>query len=348
MLTVATLYVDRINIYVYSDNIEIKGVNPLFRGFMRIVSKFFQQAETNPPLFWNGIIVAISLFILIPALLIDPRQVTNSPIWLKPIKFALSTSTYSFTLVWILQYIRGKEKAVRRLSWIITIMLTIENLAIYGQAFRGESSHFNITSPLNGMIFSIMGTAITILWFAHIVIAFYLFRQKIENKSLLESFRWGMGIAALGMILGFFMTAPRPDQIEAMKLGILKANGGHTFGAEDGGPGLPVLGWSTIAGDMRIPHFIGIHAMQLIPMLAVILGSLHISEMNIVRSIRNFSVFLIGLILILTAQALDGESLLNPSIKIQIGFYICTIGMLGSFIVPFFSKKVLKTSIKGA
>ncbi|AOP35522.1 hypothetical protein A0128_17755 [Leptospira tipperaryensis] len=315
---------------------------------MRIINKLFHQSKTNPPLFWNGIIVALSLFILLPALFIDQRLVTNAPIWLKPVKFAVSTSVYSFTLVWILQYIQGNEKTIQKLSWVITIMLIIENVAIYGQAFRGEPSHFNITSPLNGMIFSIMGTSITILWIAHIVIGFYLIRQKLENRALLESFRWGMGIAALGMILGFFMTVPRPEQIEAMKLGILKANGGHTFGGDDGGPGLPILGWSTIAGDMRIPHFIGIHAMQMIPMLALILGSLHIAETNIVRSIRNFSVFLTGLILILTVQALNGESILYPSLKIQIGFYVCGIGMFGSLILPILSKKNIKTSIKGA
>ncbi|MBM9500887.1 hypothetical protein JWG44_11565 [Leptospira sp. 201903071] len=315
---------------------------------MRIVDKLFQQSKTNPSLFWNGLIVALSLFFLLPALFIDQRLVTNSPIWLKPIKFALSTSVYSFTLVWILQYIQGNEKTIRKLSWVITTMLIIENVAIYGQAFRGEPSHFNITSPLNGIIFSVMGTAITILWFAHIGIAFYLIRQKLENKPLLESFRWGMGIAALGMILGFFMTVPRPEQIEAMKLGILKANGGHTFGAEDGGPGLPILGWSTIAGDMRIPHFIGIHAMQTIPMLALILGSFNVFETNIVRSIRSFSVFLTGLILILTLQALSGESVVYPTFQIQIGLYVCGIGMLGSIILPFLSKKNIKTSIKGA
>ncbi|MBM9579485.1 hypothetical protein JWG45_20275 [Leptospira sp. 201903070] len=315
---------------------------------MRIIGALFKHSQTNPPLFWNGILVMLSLFFLLPAFFIDQRQVTNAPVWLKPIKFALSTSVYSFTLVWILQYIKGHEKTIRNLSWVITIMLMIEDVAIYGQAFRGEPSHFNITSPLNGMIFSLMGTAITILWFSHILIAFYLLRLKSENKPLLESFRWGMAIAALGMIIGFFMTIPKPEQIEAMKLGILKSNGGHTFGAEEGGPGLPILGWSTIAGDMRIPHFIGIHAMQMIPMIALILGTFNFPERNIVRSIRSFSVFLTGLILLLTLQALNGESILYPSLQIQIGLYVSGFGMIGSIILPFLIKKNIKTSLKGA
>ncbi|PKA02444.1 hypothetical protein CH375_23075, partial [Leptospira ellisii] len=80
---------------------------------MRILGAFYRVSKNNPPLFWNGLVNLIVLFALVPAFFLDSRTVTGVPVWLKPIKFAVSVSAYSFTLVWILGYVRGREKLIR-------------------------------------------------------------------------------------------------------------------------------------------------------------------------------------------------------------------------------------------
>ena len=81
------------------------------------------------------------------------------------------------------------------------------------------------------------------------------------------------------------------------------------MGAPDGGPGLPGTGWSREHGDLRVPHFLGLHAMQVLPLLALALGRRRWPETTRVRLTLTAAASYALLFALLLWQALRGQPL---------------------------------------
>ena len=171
--------------------------------------------------------------------------------YIKPFKFFSSVWIFCWTMGWYLHYLNAPGKA-RVYSWMVVIVMIYELFVITWQAANGRLSHFNITTPLYGILFTLMGVAISVLaaWTLYIGILF--FRKKGFN--LPEAYVWGI---RLGIVL--FV-------IFSFEGGFMAQRLSHTVGSPDGGPGLPVLNWSTAFGDLRVAHFFGIHSLQILPL----------------------------------------------------------------------------------
>ncbi|GGN27893.1 hypothetical protein GCM10011609_83510 [Lentzea pudingi] len=254
------------------------------------------------PLVLFGWTMAILIPVALIGLLVDDRTVVNSPIWLKPLKFAVSLTIYAFTLAWLLTYL----KKFQRVGWwagtVLAVAGALEMVVIVGQVLRGRRSHFNFETPLDTALFSIMGSTIVVLWVTHAVVAVLLWRTKIENEALSWSIRLGLVISFLGLGVGFLMTQPKPGQ--ALDGGTL---GAHTVGAPDGGAYMALTGWSTEHGDLRVGHFVGMHALQVLPVVIALLGARANTKLAWVVS-GSF----LGIFLLVTWQALRGQSLVQP------------------------------------
>lgn len=246
-------------------------------------------------------------------LVLDSRLLLGEPVWLKPVKFYASLALYNATLLYVLAFIPERPRFVRRVGAILSACGAVEMVCITLQAARGVRSHFNLATPFDMVLFRIMGVVIVALWVTTLVLALALLRTKLENRALASALRMGVAIALVGMGLGFFMTAPHGAQLEVLASGRQPLEmGAHTFGAADGGPGLPLVGWSLTAGDMRPAHFLGLHAMQALPVLAVLLARRRVrSEPHERAWVRAVGVAWLGLTLVLGLQALRGQPVVH-------------------------------------
>lgn len=273
------------------------------------------RARHHGPLLVLALAMVVLVLISTAGVLLDPRELLGAPVWAKPLKFSLSVLIYAVSLAWLLPLLeRG-----RRLAWwagtATAVLLGVEMVIIVGTAAAGVRSHFNVSSPLATTLWSVMGTSIAGAWVAALLVAALLFRARLGDRGRTLAVRAGLLIALLGMALGFLMTIPTDQQLA----GFEGVAGAHTVGGPDGGAGLPLVGWSTEAGDLRIPHFVGMHALQVLPLTALLL-ELAARRVSALRResaraglLRVGTALYLGVLALLTVQALAGQPLLRPS-----------------------------------
>ena len=250
----------------------------------------------------------------VAGIFLDPRLVTGAPVWLKPAKFAISTAIFALSLAWLFRYMTLSRALKRGVALLLSSILVLEVGLIDVQAWRDVASHFNVDSRADSIIYSVMGTAIGILWATTIGLTVALFRQHFADTAWGLALRYGMLISVVGAGLSGFMVRPTPEQSAAIAGHVAPGSlGAHTVGAPDGGPGIEAVGWSKQHGDLRIPHFFGLHALQILPFLAFAIRRRSLASVQQqVRMVLSAAASYAALLGILTWQALRGQSISEP------------------------------------
>jgi len=271
-------------------------------------------ARPHRPLLALAIAMAVGAAFCVVALLVDPRELGGQPVWAKPLKFCLSIAVYALTLAWLIGLLPRRRRLGRILGTVAAAGLVIEMVVIGGAAAVGAASHFDVSTPLHSAMWTTMAVSIVVVWLATLVLALLLARVPLGDAALTVAVRAGLVIGLVGMALAFLMTGPTADQISDYQ-GVV---GAHAVGVPDGGTGLPLLGWSTTGGDLRIPHFVGMHALQGLPLLAISLRLLGrrvpLLAYSAVRArlLVLASVGWAGVVAITCWQALRGQSIIAP------------------------------------
>ena len=269
--------------------------------------------HTSPPLTAVGLLMLVAAVASAVGILVDPRTITGAPAWLKPFKFALSTTIYSLTLAWVFGWLSDWPRMRRIVGWTTAIVFVLEVAIIDAQAWRGTTSHFNAATTLDTMLYSVMGTAIFLQTLISVAVAVALWRQRFTDRPLGWALRLGMTLTIAGALTGALMTRPTTEQLaKARAGGHITIVGAHSVGGADGGPGVPVTGWSREHGDVRVPHFIGLHAIQALALMAVGLRRWRRPEAVRVRAVLVAAASYASLFVVLLWEALRGQSVVAP------------------------------------
>lgn len=280
-----------------------------------------------------GLFHLVLIPLLVVGMVLDPKVITGANAWIKPLKFAISLPIYSFTLTWLLTYIQGRRRLVQWIASVTGIVAIIETVLITLQVIRGTTSHFNVGTAFDAAVFSTMGIAITLVAVMNLLMVILLSMQRLGNPVFATALCFGVLISFVGMLVAYLMTAgPTPTQLAALEAGgDVTLIGAHSVGVEDGSPGLPLVGWSTVGGDLRVPHFVGLHGIQVLPLLGLLFtrrGTRCFTQGQRTGFIWALGLGYVGWIVLLTWQALRGQSIVMMDAQTGLAYLLLLGGML--------------------
>lgn len=214
---------------------------------------FFQALyQKNPALFWFGMLCMLGAIICAILTTRTSIQVNNINAYIKPMKFFLSVSIYAFTMAWYCSYLNNFNTTL--FNWAVIILLGFELVYIVLQAAKGQRSHYNLSTPFYSAMYSLMALAATLitLYTAYIGVLFFTNKFPELPTYYMWAIRLGIIIFVIFSFEGFVMGSRLS----------------HTIGGADGSKGIWLLNWSKTLGDARVAHFMGMHSLQVIPLLS--------------------------------------------------------------------------------
>jgi hypothetical protein len=265
----------------------------------RISQLWLGFAGREPLLVATGIVFLLAMIPTGIAYAVDDRTLLGANVWLKPLKFEFSLALFAFTLVWFMPLVSGAFRRSflgRYAVWAFVALTPIELAYIVYRASLAEASHFNNATPATTIAYALMGIAAVLFTLTAPALAIGIARR--DAKPIDPAYRLAV---ILGLVLTFLLGG-----IEGI---VMSTGGGHNVGIPlAGDAGIPIFGWLRTAGDLRVAHFLGIHAQQAIPIFGAISVALFAARAR--PAVVAFALLYVLLVGVTVIQALLGRPLL--------------------------------------
>jgi hypothetical protein len=244
------------------DRAITKTFSEIIHGLRKDIHSWYQlhrRNNTTNVLVWTIYLQLMLMAVLLILLPFDTVQVGGRYSLIKPLNFSMSMAMYLATIVILLDYLRASMWWKKVISWGVSICILIAITCITMQALRGTASHFNNSTPFDSTVSSLMDIVDPLNGaFVVVLLIFALQSRYNVSRSSQLGIVFGILLFLAGCIIG----------------GVMVAHGQSVVGVAPGGPGLPVVNWSTKGGDFRVAHFLGIHALQVLPIAGWLIGQM--------------------------------------------------------------------------
>ncbi|WP_026707458.1 hypothetical protein [Flavobacterium frigidarium] len=257
----------------------------MIEGFIGFIKELKVR---NDALFYFGLLCLLLSVICIVLTKTTSTQLHGVNAWFKPFKFAVSLGLYSWTMAWYCHYL--SDFNTTPFNWTVIILFGLELLYIIFQASKGQLSHYNTSTPTYSLLYSLMGLVAAVVTLYTACIGLLFFTQSFPE--LPSYYVWSIRLGILIFVVFSF------------EGGLMGSRMNHSVGAINDNSNMWLIGWSKTVGDLRVAHFIGMHALQLLPLLSFYIFKN--TKATIIISI------LYGLLAVSTlVQALNGKPLIN-------------------------------------
>lgn len=214
---------------------------------------FIQQLKyRNETLFYYGLLCLLFAVTFLLLTKFTSTQVFNVNAWYKPFKFAFSTFLFSWAMAWYCYYL--PDFNIKLFNWSVILLLGFEIFYIAFQASKGQLSHYNLSTPVYSALYSMMALAATLVTLYTAYVGWLFFTNTFPElpNYYVWAIRFGIVIFVIFSFEGFAMGS--------------RLN--HSVGALNDNSNWFIIGWSKTVGDLRVAHFIGMHALQVLPLLS--------------------------------------------------------------------------------
>jgi len=267
-----------------------------FPGSYRwIIAELFVRQGT---LALYGIALILLSLVAIMLQVIDPRLLDSGVnVWVKPAKFLSSVGIFAVTAAWFFGYVRPERRRSPLMRFTVALLTfagSFELVWISWQGAHGLESHFNVSTQFYAAMYVAMGVGAVLLVATTLPLAWEIGRRPAEGLS-----RDYVAAVVIGLLLTFMLGG--------VLGGYMSSQHGHSVGLEGGRTFL--FGWNRSGGDLRIAHFLGIHAEQAIPILGALTAEAGLGKGARWVALIGGAVAYAALTLAIFAQAVAGRPL---------------------------------------